>query len=218
MCDCKPVDLCDIAKNSVLPSDHIGSIVEENHISDANTAIGDLLGVECADQLCAALEKAIEDYEAAQSPEDKSPLDYLEDKWKNIVTNRYFIRWYANRVAYSYFEGTSISKVTDAGLVQLSNDDEYQNDFKPATEDERKRLEISSKRKAEEARGLFKKTFWDKNKHNYDCAEKCDCGKCHKCLSCEDQYNSHYHSSSHKHGYDNNHCDDDEDYRTFVTI
>lgn len=170
-----------------MPKTEIANIIKANHINDANDAIDDLIGVECSVQLCEALKQAVEDWQNDPDKENKKPFDFLETKWQNIISNRYFIRWYSNKVAESYLQGTSITEIASVGLITTSNSDEkYKNAYKTAEERERSRLENQSKDRADRARDKFVIQFWNKNREAYDCVECLD--------KCNDHHDPHYDS------------------------
>ena len=156
------------------------TVVRTNDINNANDDVGDLLGELCFEQLCAALSKAVLDAnaynEVPENEDKKSALDFLETKWVLVITNRHFKKWYSNRVAWHWFEGSSITQIKKVGLITTSNDDEdFKNSFKHAANAERKRLAAVSERNASAAKAKFLKHYWDCNTELYDCNPVCGC-------------------------------------------
>lgn len=175
-CKCKPIDKACVSKFSDIKDP---TILSASHYEKATNDIDSLIGDDCADELCAALKKAAEDAETNGT----TILEELPDLWKNIIQDKHFKMWYANRLLWHWLNGASISELSESGLVTTrNNDDDYKNDYEHATEAERKRMQQSAKFYSDEARGKFNKRYWHRNKHQYDCAEQdCGCSKYHKC-------------------------------------
>jgi len=152
--------------------------VRVNDINNANDDVGDLIGEQCFDELCAALSSAIESANTWNSENEttKTLLDYLDTKWKLIITNRHFKKWYSNRVAYHWFEGSSITQLKKVGLITTSNeDDEFKNGFKHAEENQRKRLSNNASIYASNSKNKFLTHFWSHCASNYSCRPDCPC-------------------------------------------
>lgn len=175
-CKCKPID-----KNCVTKFSDIKdvTILNSSHYEKATNDIDSLIGEDCAEDLCAALKKAAEDAETNNT----SILDELPQIWKDIVQNKHFKMWYANRLLWHWLNGASVSELSSSGLVTTrNNDDDYKNDYSHASETERKRMQNSAKFYADEARNKFNKRYWSLKKHLYPCAElDCGCSKNYKC-------------------------------------
>lgn len=144
--------------------------------------VGQLLGIACFNQLCNALKVATEDANTYnENPTNvvkKSVLEFLETKWLNVVSDLYFKTWYANRVAWHWLEGASITQLKSVGLITASNEDnEFKNGFKHADEKERQRLAAVAARLASDAGRLFQVTFWEVYKNSYDCIPDCGCSE-----------------------------------------
>lgn len=175
-CKCKPIDKACVTQYSDIKDP---SILDASHYEKATGDIDSLIGDDCADALCEALKQAAKDAET----NDTSILEELDDAWKNIIENKHFKMWYANRLLWHWLNGASISELSASGLVTLRNDDDYKNSFEQATEEERQRLQNSAKFYSDKGKSKFDKRYWCKNKHLYDCAEQ-DCG-CTKHLKCQ---------------------------------
>lgn len=171
-CYCWLVSEPCIIANSEIPK---AGIIKTNHINDARNDLDDLIGTKCSDELCEAISAAIKSSE--DSGEDDTLFDFLPAKWKDLITNRHFKKWYSERVAFHWFEGSSITELRKAGLVTTSADDTtYKNDYRHAEEKQRKRLAEVADQKSGEAEFKFRKDFWTPNLSNYDCApESCEC-------------------------------------------
>lgn len=169
-CGCVPVSAECIVKYSEIPN---FSLVMPQHLENAVLDIDDLIGIRCAESLCAALKTAVEEANAGGG----KPEDYLSDKWKQVVENRHFKHWFANRVAFHWFEGSSITQLSEAGLVTASNSDSgYKNNFTQAEESQRKRLSDNAAERASNSRTKFLEGFWFCNTCNYeDCLPACEC-------------------------------------------
>ncbi len=151
--------------------------VRTNDINNTNNDVGDLIGEYCFEQLCAALSSALDEANAAnENGGTATPMDFLAEKWKAIITNRHFKTWYANRVAYHWFEGSSITSIAKAGLItQRNNDEEYKNGFSHAEEKQRKRLSETAAKYAGMAKAKFLEHFWNACGTEYDCKPDCGC-------------------------------------------
>lgn len=174
-CNCKPVNYNCIANNTNLQVDSI----QENHINNANNDIGELIGAECAEELCQALNDAAE-----QAETDGGIMeDYLATKWLNIINNKFFLSWYSYKVQWHFMLGASISSIeSDSLVVRSLSDPNYQGSYNPAEASERKRLERQSQYYYERYRDQFLESFWYKNIALYDCAkQECGCSKTIKC-------------------------------------
>jgi hypothetical protein len=181
---CKPVSAQCITSNSEITDPNI---LKANHYRKATDDIDDLIGVDCADELCNALKQAVLDLEEYNelNPDgpEKTIDDFLADKWLNVVNNRHFQKWYSNRLLWHWLHGASTSELTASGLVTFNNsDDSYKNNFNQAVEEERKRMEDSADFYASQARFKFISTFWNVNTSNYDCiVSECGCSKTYTC-------------------------------------
>lgn len=183
---CKPCEHCD-CKCWILDEQCIVDLtniqdtasIKHNHINDTNDNLDDLLGIKCAEELCQATAKAVDDlnvYNDSKQPEDPemTVLDFLEDKWKNVITNKHFKRWYAKRVEYNWLNGSSITELKDVGLITSSNDDgDYDNKFKHADEKQRARLTGVAMDWAEKSKRKFQLTYWFRNISLYNCLGDC---------------------------------------------
>lgn len=178
-CSCKPVSAECITRYSDITDP---TILHPNHYQKATDNIDDLLGIDCAEELCSALEATVEALEADGDP-DKTIEDFLEDKWLNVINNRHFKKWYSNRLLWHWLHGASISELSASGLVSTSNtDDSYKDNYTLADETERRRMQDSAEFYSSEAKSKFLSTYWYKNINLYDCAElECGCTKHYKC-------------------------------------
>ena len=176
-CKCKPVSIDCIIENSDIQD---SETIQNNLFTLTTSSIDDLIGLDCAEQLCVDLETAAE---AAEAANETDILLYLQDKWKNVVQNKYFISWYAYKIQWHFMTGTSTSEIISSKLITVSNSDpDYRNDFAAAQEAERKRVERNTAYRVDLFRDKFLKTYWYKNTDLYDCAEKeCGCKKDHFC-------------------------------------
>jgi hypothetical protein len=166
------VDNCDIRDSAT---------IKDSLFTLTTSSIDDLIGSDCAEELCVALEKAAEE---AEENESTDVIQYLQEKWKNVVQNKYFISWYAYKLQWHFLNGPSISEIISSKLITTSKSDpDYKDDFSAAQENERKRMERASSQRAGLFRDKFLKTYWNKNTNLYDCVEK-DCG-CKKDYLCE---------------------------------
>lgn len=177
-CSCKPIsDKCIQANSSIADVSVLGT----DDFTKATDDIDDLIGADCAEMLCEALSKAAEDAEA----NDNSISDNLAQIWLDIINNRHFQSWYANRLLFHWVYGASISQIAQAGLVTArSDDDNFNNAFEHASEKERKRIQDSAQTYSDKARTKFLKTYWLKpeNLSRYPCYElECGCTKKYKC-------------------------------------
>ena len=43
--------------------------------------------------------------------------DYLQEKWKNVVQNKYFISWYAYKLQWHFINGPSVSEIISSKLI-----------------------------------------------------------------------------------------------------
>lgn len=177
LCECVPVSSECIVSLSELPS---WNVVKPNHISNATDDVDDLIGLNCSEELCSQLSKAIEEVNNSGGV----VADYLPKIWLNIIENKHFKKWYANRVAWHWFEGASISELKSVGLVvPANNDEQFRNGFQMAEEKERKRLQAAAANYASGARLKFLQVFWACNICDYECRPKCECNLSN-CLSC----------------------------------
>lgn len=156
------------------------SLIRTNDINNTNSDVSDLIGEKCFRQLCTALTLAVEAANAYNSDplniSKKGVLDFLEAKWAALISDMYFKSWYANRVAWHWLEGASITQLKTVGLITTSNsDEEFKNGFKHAEEAQRKRLAAGAERYASNAALKFKLNFWDCCSPNvYDCLDFCN--------------------------------------------
>ncbi len=194
-CSCKPISLDCISKYTDI---YDVTVIQANHYAKATLDLEDLIGVDCADELCDALTAAYEQLEASTDP-NASIEDFLPQQWLDILKNKYFQMWYANKLLWHFLHGASISEVKSAGLVTTSNNDaDYKNDYQHAEEDERRRMQTAAKFYADAARNKFIDLFWCHAKHNYSCAElDCGCNKRKKCEThcethCDPCHDNHY--------------------------
>ena len=165
-CGCIPVSSECIVSLSELPS---WRVVSDQHVSNAVDDIDDLLGLCCSEELCQAIIAAIAEVNTSGGTVD----DYLADRWLALITNRHFKKWFANRVAWHWFEGSSITELKKVGLITASNTDEqYKNGFQHAEEAQRKRLQGAAANYASGARKKFLEAYWFCNLNLYACAPK----------------------------------------------
>lgn len=176
-CNCRPVSIDCIIKNSDIQD---LETVTDKLIMLTTSSIDDLIGDDCAEELCVALETAAEAAEAANAPDI---LPFLPDAWKNIITNNHFKAWYAFKLQWHFLKGASISEIISNKLISTSKSDpDYKDDYEEAVESERKRLERTSASYASMFKDKFLKRYWYKNLSLYACAEKpCGCKKNHLC-------------------------------------
>jgi len=176
-CKCKPLSKDCIVDNSDIQD---AATIEDNLFTLTTSSIDDLIGADCAEQLCIALEQAAEE---AEVNEETDIMPYLATKWKNVVQNKHFISWYSYKLQWHFINGPSISHIVSAKLVtESSGGSDYTNDFAAAQEAERKRVERSSAYRANLFREKFLETYWYKNTDLYDCAvKKCGCSKNNFC-------------------------------------
>lgn len=183
-CSCKPVSQQCITKYSDITNPTILSV---NHYQKASDDIDSLIGIDCADELCAALEQAVEDLAEYNTNNpggpEKTTEDFLSAKWLNIIENRHFKKWYSNRLLWHWLHGASISELTVSGLVTTSNNDtDYKNQFQNALETERRRMQDSAEFYSSDAKNKFIHTYWNKKAHLYSCVVlDCGCSKKYKC-------------------------------------
>lgn len=169
-CGCVPVSKECIIALSELPT---WNVIKDNHLANAVDDLSDLIGIKCADELCSKLSAAIEEVNTSGG----TVADYLQEKWLNVINNNYFKRWFANRVAWHWFEGSSITDLRKVGIVTSTNTDEqFRNGFQHADESQRKRLQTSAANYASGARKKFLEVYWFCNICLYDCRpDFCDC-------------------------------------------
>ena len=185
-CNCRPISPDCVTQYSEIDDP---KILKDNHWRKATDDIEELIGVDCADQLCEDLKSAIvelNDYNENKQPADpeKTIENFLQSKWLNVVTNKYFKKWYANKLLWHWLYGASISELTLSGLVTTSNsDDQYKNNYAAALEKERKRLQDSATFYFEKAQYSFIKYYWDKNTSLYNCIESTCSEECGKVVS-----------------------------------
>lgn len=175
-CLCKPItNKCIQMYSSITDACVLGT----DDFAKASDDIDDLIGMDCAEQLCEALKKASEDAEL----NGNSIKDNLAKIWLDIIGNRHFKSWYANRLLFHWAFGASISQIEQQGLITISNSDsEYNKNFEHATEAERKRIQESAKHYANKSRRKFIDHFWLHNLDRYPCYElECGCTKLKKC-------------------------------------
>lgn len=179
VCDCIPVSKECIVKLSEIPK---WEVVKENHLSNATDDVADLIGNKCSEELCQALSAAIKEVNLDPG---KTVSDFLAKKWLNVIENKHFKKWYANRVLWHWLEGASISELKLVGLVVPENTDEsFTNGFQMATEAERKRLQRAAANYASGARLKFLEIYWFCNTSLYDCTPLCSCQKT-SCQICD---------------------------------
>lgn len=178
-CNCKPVSIDCIIENSDIQD---AQSIEEHLFSKATSNIDDLIGSDCAEELCVALESAAEQ---AEDNEETDIAQYLPKKWLNVIQNKYFKSWYANKVQWHFLNGASISEIVNSSLITTSHSDpgSYSEDYKRAEETERKRLQRSTGYYVGLFREKFLNTYWNKNSDLYNCCEK-ECG-CKKDFTCK---------------------------------
>jgi hypothetical protein len=177
-CGCIPVSSECIVDLSELPN---WRVVKNNQVANAVNDIDDLIGLKCAEELCSALKAAIEEVNTSGGAVE----DYLPAKWWNLITNKHFKTWFANRVAWHWFEGSSITELRKVGLITATNaDEQFKNGFQMADEAQRKRLQCAAANYASGARKKFLEAFWFCNICDYSCAPSlCDC-KLRTCSLC----------------------------------
>lgn len=155
--------------------------VDTAYINFANMDVSSLLGEHCFQELCTALKTAVEAANAYNedpgNTDKKCAEDFLASKWLAVIQNMYFKTWYANRVAWHWFEGSSITQIKKVGIITTSNDDEeFKNSFKHAAESQRKRLALTAERNASNAKKLFLDHFWNcVDPATYTCKPVCPC-------------------------------------------
>ena len=183
-CGCIPVSKECIIALSELPT---WDVVKTNHVSNAVDDMSQLLGNKCAAELCTNLSEAIAEVNVSGGTVD----DYLAQKWIDVITNKQFQKWFANRTAWHWFEGSSITDLRKVGIVTSNNNDEqFRNGFQHADESQRKRLQESTANYASMARKKFQEEFWFCNTCDYDCQPNfCDCRKT-SCSRCNPEGNS----------------------------
>lgn len=183
-CNCKPISDDCVTKYSDIQNP---KVLNENHYQKATDDIDDLIGVDCAEELCSALISAVaaaNEYNESNPTEPKKTfIDFLPSKWLDVINNRHFKKWYANRLLWHWVHGPSISEIKSSGLVtQSNNDPDYKNDFAQAQENERKRMERGANVYASQGRSKFLSEYWNKNIGLYPCAVlECGCTNTHKC-------------------------------------
>ncbi len=156
------------------------TVLTNAHWQKASDDIEDLLGVDCSNELCAALVAAVEESNANPGT---TFADYLSANWLAVIKNKDFQKWYANRLLWHWLNGSSISDVRASGLVVLSNTDEqYKNGFVAASKAELDRMMGSATFYATQGRTRFLNNYWYKNTNLYSCAVlECGCTKDYKC-------------------------------------
>ena len=103
-----------------------------------------------------------------QVQQGESFTDYM-NTYKDLVTLEAFKNWYGAKLNLSWLKGASISEITEAGLITLSNSDAQKNDFQQAEEAERKRLE---KNEAEKVSVFYNLLILDYNNISNQCCTK----------------------------------------------
>lgn len=176
-CTCRPISPDCVVRFSEIKDPNV---LGESHWQKATDDMDDLIGVDCANALCTAIETAIQE---ANDSSETDYLPYLASNWLAVISNKYFKKWYANRLLWHWLKGESTSKIKESGLITLSNNDEqYKNGFQQALENERKRLEIATSDYANQGRARFLEEYWYKNTSLYSCAAaSCGCTSTHKC-------------------------------------
>lgn len=169
-CGCIPVSSECIVDLSELPN---WRVVKTNQVANAVDDIDDLIGLKCSEELCSELKSAIDEVNTSGGAVE----DYLPSKWWSLITNRHFKKWFSNRVAWHWFEGSSITELKKVGLITSTNaDEQFKNGFQMADESQRKRLQEAAANYASGARKKFLESFWFCNIHDYDCAPNlCEC-------------------------------------------
>lgn len=178
-CGCKLISMDCLVKHTVFDDP---TVVGVDNYTKATMEVDDLIGEDCAKELCEALEAAAQT--ATDAADGSGITDHLETKWLTLISNKWFKAWYANRVAYHYFNGTSIGEIKEIGIIFNSGRDSAGNDYDSGTSasKERHRLENASKDYATTARTKFLTTFWNKNRTLYSCAVlECGCSCSHTC-------------------------------------
>lgn len=175
-CSCKPISHDCIERYSAIND---ACVLNPDDYSKATDDIDDLIGADCAEQLCEALSQAAEDAETNDNTID----DNLAQIWLDIINNKHFQSWYANRLLFHWVFGASISKLTQEGLVTTSNTDtQYKNGYVQSQENERKRIQESAKFYSDKSRRKFLEQYWYKNFKRYPCYElECGCTKTYLC-------------------------------------
>lgn len=175
-----------VSKNCVVSFSELtdSSVIRTNDINNTNDDVGDLIGEECLEALCAASTKAVQDANVwNQNPgnasEQKTLLDFLPTMWLTLIGNRHFKRWYSNRVSYHWLEGSSITELRAVGLITTTNEDEsFKNGFKHAEEKQRRRLSSVAQNYASGAKAKFLTHFWTpKTAQAYGCSPDCGCSE-----------------------------------------
>lgn len=171
-CSCWLADASCILANSELTA---ATLIKAHHVNKANDDVADLIGEACFEELCAALTAAIEAASEANEgvppAEQVTAFSLLAAKWQAVLGNRHFKAFYSHRVAYHWFEGSSITELKAAGLITTSNtDEEFKNGFRHAEEAQRKRLSTVEATSAGDSRNRFLTYFWTPNANAYTCA------------------------------------------------
>lgn len=185
-CSCKPISEDCVTRYSDIQNP---KVLNDSHYSKATDDIDDLIGDDCAEELCSALSAAViqaNEYNSANPTEDPRTFSfYLSSIWLNVINNKHFQKWYANRLLWHWLFGDSTSEIKLTGLITQSNTDpDYKNDFAQAQEKERKRMELSAKLYADQGRSKFLSRYWGKNINLYPCAVlECGCKKDFLCKS-----------------------------------
>lgn len=179
-CSCRPLSIDCIVSNCDIQDK---ATIEDHLFTKATSDLDDLLGDDCAEEFCVALSAA------AEQAENNGTTDidvYLAEKWLNVIKNKNFKAWYANKIQWHFLNGASISEIVSSKLIVTSKNDpgSYSEDFKDATEQERKRLQRATGFYVSKFKEKFQKRYWNKNIDLYGCIEK-DCG-CKKNFLCKE--------------------------------
>lgn len=156
------------------------TVLTASHWQKASDDIEDLIGVDCANELCAALVDAVAE---SNLNVGTTFIDYLPAIWIAVIENKDFQKWYANRLLWHWLNGSSISDVRASGLVVQSNaDEQYKNGFIQASKAELDRMMGSATFYATQGRTRFLNNYWYKNTNLYSCAVlECGCSKTYTC-------------------------------------
>lgn len=163
-------------------------------VLEGNSDVCGCIGENCFSELCAAIIKAQDEANAHNDlnpGENKKHLEFLEDRWLNLITNRFFKMMYAAYIVFYYYElGYGTSQVTPNGDVKdNSNTNQFAQrgisiGLKDAQSKANKQLII-----AKTALKNFEEKFLDKNRTMYPCLPQKKCNYCQMVqCECEEEY------------------------------
>lgn len=152
-----------------------------------------ILGPDCFDAMCEAIKTAqsqadtynednIEDSQTETNEEERNALYYIEEKWKTLIKNGHFQNMYAAYVMYYYYlTGSAAARTTKDGDVstsRTSGSNEGLGSENIELNDSSKKANIQLNL-AQNYSTIFKRTFWDSKKAEYNCDRSLDdCGEC----------------------------------------